>query len=396
MYILLAFQIFSIRLNYLLGVAVLLRFILIFVFPNLSDDIYRFIWDGNLIHAGYNPYSLLPSDALALNISGNNQLLFNELNSPEYFTVYPPFAQAIFYFSTAFSGDWATCSILMKSTLFMAEIGSIALILKILKQLNLEDHRVLIYALNPLILIELLGNLHFEAFTVFFVLLAFYWTIKQKVLAAATSLALGVCAKLLPLMLLPFIWNYFNKSKKLLAAFGVTCLLLFSPLFFGMHFSKFFQSVDLYFGKFEFNGGVYSLLRYIGFQLSGFNLIRFIGPLMAFITLAVMFRFFLKQRKANIHQLISFSFWSLTIYYLLSTTVHPWYLSLPLALSLFLPFRFILLWSFLIFFSYINYSYEPYAENLTVMFLEYLAVFGLIIYETTIRKKALKEHLSHV
>ena len=44
-----------------LGVAVLARLILLFAEPWLSDDIYRFIWDGYLWQAGINPFTALPS-----------------------------------------------------------------------------------------------------------------------------------------------------------------------------------------------------------------------------------------------------------------------------------------------------------------------------------------------
>ena len=39
---------------------ILLRVVLIPMFPNWSDDIYRFLWDGYLWNAGINPFDHLP------------------------------------------------------------------------------------------------------------------------------------------------------------------------------------------------------------------------------------------------------------------------------------------------------------------------------------------------
>jgi alpha-1,6-mannosyltransferase len=63
--------------------------------------------------------------------------------------------------------------------------------------------------------------------------------------------------------------------------------------------------------------------------------------------------------------------WSITLYLLCATIVHPWYLTLPIAISVFTNERFPILWSFLIFGTYINYSYTPYHENLWVVAIEY-------------------------
>ena len=52
------------------AVGILIRIILLFAFPNLSDDIYRFVWDGSLIGLGINPYGSMPSDLINSNVEG--------------------------------------------------------------------------------------------------------------------------------------------------------------------------------------------------------------------------------------------------------------------------------------------------------------------------------------
>lgn len=308
-------------------------------------------------------------------------MLFDQLNSQGYYTVYPPLAQLFYYISTLAKENWWLNAVLLKVPLLMAECGSILLMFRTLKLLELNTRRVLLYALNPLIIVELVGNLHFEALTVFFSLLAVYLALINKEKLSPLVLALGVSAKLLPLLFFPFIWKYLRHSKSFFLLFGLASLLLFTPVLFGLHISKFAQSLDLYFGKFEFNGGIYNLLRFVGYKCTGYNLIRYIGPLMGLISMAWFAWLYNKQRQQDAVQLISCCFWGITIYYLLSTTVHPWYLSLSLALCIFLPYRFVVLWSFVIILSYINYSYDPYWENLLVISLEYIVVFGFMLYE---------------
>jgi len=40
--------------------AILLRFIIVFSIPNLSDDFFRIIWDGELIQIGISSYLFTP------------------------------------------------------------------------------------------------------------------------------------------------------------------------------------------------------------------------------------------------------------------------------------------------------------------------------------------------
>ena len=81
---------------------VLTRIGLFFSLPNLSDDFYRFLWDGTILRAGISPYGILPEEALELGLSGLNQPFLEQLNSPDYYTIYPPLNQALFWLSSLF------------------------------------------------------------------------------------------------------------------------------------------------------------------------------------------------------------------------------------------------------------------------------------------------------
>ncbi|MFT6319328.1 MAG: hypothetical protein ACJAT4_000245, partial [Granulosicoccus sp.] len=171
------------KITFFIGVSILLRFILLFALPNLSDDVYRFIWDGRLLLNGHNPFDFLPSYYIENNISipGINEALFQKLNSPEYFTIYPPVAQGVFALACwLFPNSIIGSAITLKIFLFLCEIGSLFFIKKLLDHFQIPAKNILLYALNPLIIIELCGNLHFEAAMICFLLASIYFLVTNS------------------------------------------------------------------------------------------------------------------------------------------------------------------------------------------------------------------------
>lgn len=384
-------------LSFFIGLGILLRLLLVFALPNFSDDIYRFIWDGRLIIQGVNPFDHLPSYYIENNISiqGINQSLYNQLNSPNYFTIYPPINQAIFALSAWIFPDsiWGS-SLVMKSFLFAFEVGSIFLIIQLLKHFQLPAKNVLLYALNPLIIMEITGNLHFEGAMIFFLLLAIWLVvIKKKWIFSAIIFALSIASKLLPLMFLPLLirrldddkqgWLALNYKKIIsyFAIIGITLVLLFLPLINGVFLTNFGDSLNLYFQKFEFNASLYYIFRWIGFQYKGYNIIGTLGPFLAILVLMGILLMTFLEKAPNWKNLFERLLFAICLYLFCTTTVHPWYVSLPIVLCLFTRFRFPILWSGLIFLTYINYSYGEYSENLWMVSIEYILVGGFMIWE---------------
>jgi alpha-1,6-mannosyltransferase len=363
----------------IIGVA--FRVLLLFAFPNLSDDIYRFFWDGKLLNAGIHPFAELPDFYLNKDISGIDQALYDQLNSPQYFTIYPPFAQFVFWLSTAFTDSVAVSAIIIRGLIIAAEAGTLMIMLKLLDIYKLPRNKVFIYAFNPLIILELTGNLHFEAFMIFFVLLFVYFLIKKEFVKSALFLALSVASKLIPLIFIPLLIKRLSFKRFLIFCLltGLFTLLLFIPLFSSEFIKGMSSSIGLYFQKFEFNASVYYLIREIGFWFKGYNIIGTAGKYLALATFViVLIKSLVHNQKQNITNPMM---WVLMVYLILATTVHPWYVSTLLALSIFTQYRFVVLWSFLIFFSYIGYTSTGFEENLWITFVEYLLLVVMAGYE---------------
>lgn len=398
-------------LKFWLVAAPLFRLLLIASLPVLSDDFYRFIWDGRLITNGIHPFAELPTFYLQPEhaVSGINQALFDRLNSQDYFTVYPPLAQAVFFISVYFSPDSILGSVvIMRVLILLAEAGTCFLLLKLLNEFGLKRERVLIYALNPLIILELTGNLHFEAFLIFFVVLCLHLLSRTKIVFAGVSMAAAIGAKLVPLIFLPLFVRRLKTLQWIVFCVSVIIPLglLFYPLAISDGFAGLTESLKLYFKSFEFNASIYYLVREYGFLTKGYNTIQTVGWKLGVIsaTLIVIISLWNNELKrvagglTLIHQsnqlpdslrrIPLVMMWTLTVYLFFATTVHPWYITTLVMFSVLTPYRFAIVWSGLVFLTYSGYTNTGYNENLWVVLVEYLLVIGYLVYELVWKEKS--------
>lgn len=367
--------------------AVAFRCSLLFSTPQLSDDFYRYIWDGRMWIHGINAFSLIPSEVVKFGIPGLDLELFDQLNSKEYITVYPTLAQFVFWLSVTVSQESIMGSVIViRGLVLLSEIGTLILMQKLLKSFEIRKSNLLIYALNPLVILEFTGNLHFEVFVVFFLMLTIYFINKTKWNSAALSFSLAVATKLLPLILLPSLIQKFKWKKSLQFYFVVfiSLIVLFVWVVNWALMEGAMSSIQLYFQKFEFNASIYYLVREYGFYTKGFNIIQTTGwKLGLAATMSILIISFW-PRKNQIDPLMSWMqtmTWVYGVYFLFATTVHPWYIIPMIAVSVFTSYRFVVLWSFLIFFTYLGYEETGFLENLWIVSLEYIFVFAFLIYE---------------
>jgi alpha-1,6-mannosyltransferase len=370
------------RTQEIFNLGLLLRMVVFLALPALSDDFYRFIWDGRLLSSGNNPFEFLPIEFLRQDIAANiNAELFYRLNSPEYFTVYPPLVQFIFLTATSlFPNDIYESVLVMKLFSFAAEAGLLLVMMRILRRLNISMRYIAVYALNPLVIIEGVGSLHHEGIMLFFLFLAIYMLMKSKYISSAVLWGMAVATKLLPLIYLPLLLRRMGK-KKLLHYFLVLTFiisLLFLPFLEGL-ISGMGESISLYFQKFEFNASIYYIIREIGFMVKGYNIIQTAGPYLALTVFVFVMIYSLKTSGEE--DLFSAMTWVFVIYLSLSTTVHPWYIISLIGFSVFTGYLFPLIWSLLIFFTYAGYHQTGYDEPGAIVIIEYAVVYALMFYE---------------
>jgi alpha-1,6-mannosyltransferase len=379
-------KVFNVGFTFILGSAMLLRASLLFMTPNLTDDYFRFIWDGLLFAHGYNPYLFLPSHFIhsAHTVTGITSSLYAGLNSPNYYTVYPPVCEFIFGLSAKLAGGNILGNIIIiRLIILLAEFGVIFLLYKLTSKLSVSLNVVALYAFNPLVIIELTGNLHLEAVMLLFLVLSIYLLILRKQLYAAVSFGLAVGVKLLPLIFLPLLIKRLGLAKSMIfyAIVGAILAILFLPFYNINLIPNFISSLRLYFQTFEFNASLYYLLRWIGYQLTGYNLIATLGIVLAIATLLTIIVIAVREKTITWLSLFQGMLMCLTAYLLLATTVHPWYITTLVLISVFTVYRYPIVWSVVIMLSYSAYRTVPYAENLWWVTLEYVAVLGFMGYE---------------
>ncbi len=382
-------QAVSIRTHFTAGF--IFRIILLFMLPNLSDDLYRFVWDGQLTWQGIHPFSQVPSWYMEQGIlpDGLSVSLYNNLNSPDYFTVYPPVSQFFFMLTAAVTGgDVFWSAVLLRTILIAAECGTFFLLQRFILQAGLDPRRISWYWLNPLVILEITGNLHFEGLMIFFCLLSILLLYSRHIWMAGGVFGLAIGVKLIPLIFLPVMLK--QTGVRVFARFALTTFLLVvaftlpfldADLVYGLG-----NSLELYFRKFEFNASIYYIVREIGWWYKGYNIIGTAGPYLAFFTVAAIVVFAWKHSPVKI-MLTSAIGISLTIFLLLATTVHPWYILILLALMPLQKVYYPVLWSGLIVLSYAGYSVGGFEENLWLTFVEYALVVVYMLYEFLYAKK---------
>jgi len=372
--------------HWLMTLGIVLRLALLFAVPGLSDDVYRFIWDGRLLVQGYNPFAELPGHYLQLGnqVPGLDSELFQKLNSPEYFTIYPPLAQASFALACWLFPDSMYGSIVvMKALLIGFEIGNCILLPRVLHQFGLPAKNALLYLLNPLLIIELSGNLHHEGMMIFFLLLSLQLLMRGRVGFAALAYAGSIGAKLLTTMFLPLYLRRLSWGQVVFFYLftGFTTILLFTPLFNEVFLDSFRSSIDLYFQRFEFNASIFYIIRWYGFETYGYDVVQWAGPRLAALVVFFVGVVVIADINRSLEALPGRMLLVFTLYLLLATTVHPWYLAMLIALCCFTRFRYPVVWSMLIPLTYINYSYQAYYEPLGIVALEYILLYAVLLLE---------------
>lgn len=412
------------NIRFLTVVSFLFRIVFLFSLPNLSQDFYRFIWDGRMILEGFNPYLYTPEFFVTNNEFpvAQAQELSNGMGSLSagHYTNYPPLNQLCFVTANLFASKSILGSVIvMRLLIISADIGTLYFGKKLLEKLKLPLHNIFWYVLNPFIIIELTGNLHFEAVMIFFLVWSLYLLNSGKWKLAGVVFACSVSVKLIPLIFLPLFYQWFIKGNviasktkqshplkqiatsltprkhrlkrmtKLIGFYSIvaiTTILLFTPFYSSQFLNNYAETVGLWFQNFEFNASLYYIAREIGYMFRGYNEIAVIGKIIPVVViLFVLILTFFRKNKSTI-ELITAMLLVLSFYYFTSTTVHPWYVATLLILSVFTKYKFPLVWSFVIILSYLAYANSNNTENLWVIALEYVIVYSVFIWEIFLKR----------
>jgi len=161
-------------------VAILARLVLLGTTPTLSDDIYRYHWDGRVQQAGIDPYALPPNDP-ALRFLRDDH--FAHLNFPHLRTIYPPLTELAFWLGASLERTWSPAWLWwagrhperprhgggvegltsQKAVFLSAELTMVLSLLVILVRRRQSPLWVVAYAWHPLTILEIAGSGHNDA-----------------------------------------------------------------------------------------------------------------------------------------------------------------------------------------------------------------------------------------
>jgi alpha-1,6-mannosyltransferase len=348
--------------------AVFFRAVLIPTNPKpLSNDIYRYIWDGRVQQTGINPYLYPPSSAELVSLRDDK--IYPYINRKDYPTIYPAGAQIFFRVSHALVGG----SIFgFKGLMVFFDVTTVLILLALLRSYGFEETRIFIYAWNPLVIFEIGYSGHLEGLTIFLVVLAFYLNAKKRKTSAVITLAFSSATKLYPALMLPALLNSGERIKGG-AVFLGSFLVLYLP--FLTAGNKITGYLPIYFkNPYEsFNLG----LKYLILRLfPGWDYLVISKIFMLVLTASGIF-FFFKEKQKEQHLRCAYVLFGLLII-LMPSALQPWYVIVLTPFLTFFPSGAWLMFTGTVALSYIKYASPAGIMPNKVLFLEYLPLFTIL------------------
>lgn len=325
--------------------AIAMRVVLWGTVPSLSDDVYRYLWDGRLLTNGVSPYAFrVDSPALDYLATPNRALVNNSWMASPYF----PAAQGLFGMIALFAPESALA---FQVVISLVDLLTGALIATLLFRLGRSPALSLLYLWNPLVVVEFAHSAHVDAWMLALLLAGLVALLgmpppdRRAYWAAPVLLGLASLVKPLPLLLGPVLaWRL---GVRRLAVWGVVVVALSAPFVAlnGLGLAGptdgvgFLGATRIYAGQWNYNGGLYHWLE----TLTTGNVVPWGAPSTApgaqaarlisgFVFLSVLAALGWTARKADTEGLLRRCLLAMVSYLLLTTTVHPWYPSVVLAL----------------------------------------------------------------
>lgn len=231
------------------GLAVLAGLPLVFAPPVLSDDLFRYLWDGRVLGAGIDPYRYAPDDPA---LAGLRDGLWQRVNHPRIPTIYPPLSQAFFFVADAI--DHAPWTI--KTLALAAHLAVIPVVARLAGPER--PGAVFVYGLNPLALSESALMGHVDVFVGLALAAAVLALVRERPLRAAALAGAAAALKLVGALLLPLL---FVRSRRAALLASVVLVCAIAPLVAAGAESDVTSGLGQYARRWRGNEGPYALVE---------------------------------------------------------------------------------------------------------------------------------------
>lgn len=315
------------QIGMILWIGIVARILLIPAPMLSSNDAERYLWDGAMALAGFDPYSVPPADPA---VAALRAIWATPPEHAAYPTLYPPAALGLFALSALAGPVWGIW--LWKLIASLAGIALVPLAHRLLRRHGLERHLALV-ALSPLLVLETGVGAHVDSIVALLIVLALLAFDRRKPTWVGTLLGLGICVKLLPaavLAVLVIAAGWRGGARMLTAALGVLVLIYGAVFAFGW---RPVGSLPVFFEKWRNGSPLFTLLES---QLSTPGLLAVIGAMALGAAIAVLV---VARRQPWVAAQIA-----LATPLVLSPVTFPWYLCALVPLAASAPSATLLIW----------------------------------------------------
>lgn len=342
--------------------AVLFRICGLFGVPLFEDDWFRYLWDGYRFAQTGTPYGWAPADSFSdPGVPIVFQRILDQVNYPDLPTIYGPVSQYTFLLSYFLKAGSLV-------PLQLIYIGFDLLLIRLLLSAAPAGY-VLLYAWCPLVIKEIAFTAHPDGMGACLLITAVLLRQSNRFDGAAACLALAVGAKMLALLLAPFILA--RTGLRAWLTFGAVLVLLYLP--FLLQGSSDAASLAVFARAWEFNAALYAVLTQ---WLSDADAKLLLGA----VLLALGSAYWLRYRRETPGG-IPRGDWVYGLFLLAAPVINPWYVLWLLPFAVIYPSFWAWTASWALFLSYItglnlgDFDLEPYGHPVWVRPLE----FGLIM-----------------
>lgn len=349
---------------------------------SLSDDVHRYVWDGILVADGLDPFAHRPMELARHPELGDEAL--SRLNSPRYYSVYPPLAQASFAAAVGLERlSGVDAALALRALYTLAELFAFAALLVLGARLEVGRGWALAYGWHPLAFWEVAAGGHTEALMMPLLVLALAATLDERPARAGFALGLATSAKLTALVALPVLVAALAHRLGWRRALAVPLLATLVPAALFLPFASAHllphlgESLNLYHETFSFNAPVYYGLRGLLGYREGVtaSVDGVVGPLLTSATLSWLAWLAYRQDGSPRRLALGLAY-ALVGHLLLSRVMHPWYLLPPLAVGALARSRAIAALGLLALTSYLRYG--PLDREAPTVLAVQLAAFAAL------------------
>ncbi|MCA9750951.1 MAG: hypothetical protein KC591_02075 [Gemmatimonadetes bacterium] len=306
-------------LGLILGLALAARLLVVVPYEPLSDDLYRYLWDGRVANAGIDPFAHPPTSPELADLRDDE--IWPRVNHPDVPTIYPAVAQLAFRLLDAAGGDPRSPRVLAA----FADFATVVLLVGLLRRRGRPGGLAVVAAWCPLAILETGGGGHVDALGVFLLVasLALEGGTRARALAAGILLGASILVKPVAVFLLPALALARPRGERLPWVIGglIALALVFLHADAG---AKMFTGFRTYAENWRFHDLVYGPLVRLGLGPRGARLVLAAALGIASIVVPLRVRDPLAAGGIVVAMLLA-----------LSPTVHPWY---ALWLVPFVPF----------------------------------------------------------